>query len=136
MATEFEPPVVIGWGVGIASAILVWLAQRVLGKAAFQTAINDGFAKLTEKLQKEREELRAEIDIERKAIETERRAFNADRIQWSLERTTLLGRIRNLEQFIVSLEAQFGVKYTHSIPEEPGFLPVVLSPGDPNADHS
>jgi hypothetical protein len=36
----------------------LWLANRMLGKAAFQNAINDGFAKLTNEIQEERDALR------------------------------------------------------------------------------
>jgi hypothetical protein len=43
----------------------LWLAQRVLGKAAFQTAMNDGFSKLNDKLQVEMERREKEIAAER-----------------------------------------------------------------------
>lgn len=68
----------------------LWLANRLLGKAAFQTAINDGFAKLTKELQEERDVYRRELTKER--------------IEWAGERATLQGEIRNLMQSIESLK--------------------------------
>ncbi|TXH31616.1 MAG: hypothetical protein E6Q94_07770 [Burkholderiaceae bacterium] len=43
-------------------ALGLWWANRVLGKAAFQTAINQGFEALTNQLQEERSQLLAEIE--------------------------------------------------------------------------
>ena len=68
----------------------LWLANRMLGKAAFQTAINDGFAKLTKELQEERDGYRIELTRER--------------VSWAAERATLQGEIRNLMQSIESLK--------------------------------
>jgi len=57
-----------GWWAAVGGAVTaligalgVWLAQRVLGKAAFQQAINDGFQKLATELRKDNEALRAEL---------------------------------------------------------------------------
>ena len=72
-------------------ALGLWLANRLLGKAAFQTAINDGFAKLTEQLQEERDGYRRSLD--------------AERLSWAGERATLRGEIRNLMQSIESLKS-------------------------------
>lgn len=74
----------------LAGAIGLWLANRLLGKAAFQTAINDGFTKLTQELQEERESLR--------------KTLNEERVSWAAERATLQGEIRNLMQTIESLK--------------------------------
>ena len=74
-------------------ALGLWLANRLLGKAAFQTAINDGFAKLTADLQEERADLRRELDDAR--------------LHWAGERASLQGEIRNLNQTIESLKAWF-----------------------------
>lgn len=107
----------IGWLSGLATAVVgavgLWLAQRVLGKAAFQTAINDGFAKLTTDLQEERDRLRAEIDAERKA-------FVAERLAWSEEKAQLKGRIRQLEQQVQGLEVRAGLTPSNAIEPEPG----------------
>ncbi|HJR83457.1 MAG TPA: hypothetical protein VJ775_05975 [Sphingomicrobium sp.] len=85
-----------GWLTGIATAGLgafgLWLANRMLGKAAFQTAINDGFAKLTKELQHERDALREELKVER--------------LRGEGERASLKGEIRNLMQTIESLKSE------------------------------
>ena len=46
----------------VLGALGLWLANRVMGKAAFQTAINQGFEALTNQLQEERSQLLAEIE--------------------------------------------------------------------------
>lgn len=101
---------VLGWLAGLATATVgavgLWLAQRVLGKAAFQTAINDGFSKLTQDLQEERDRLTKEIA--------------AERIAWADERATLKGRIRQLEQTLASLERRFGIEPSQVLEAEPG----------------
>lgn len=67
----------------IVSAVLgamgLWLANRVMGKAAFQTAINQGFEALTNQLQEERKQLLAEIEMGRARGRAER-AELADKI--------------------------------------------------------
>ncbi len=51
---------------GVASAVFgalgLWWANRIMGKAAFQTAINQGFDALTDQLQEECKQLLAEIE--------------------------------------------------------------------------
>ena len=67
----------------VVSAVLgamgLWLANRVMGKAAFQTAINQGFEALTNQLQEERSQLLAEIEMGRARGRAER-AELADKI--------------------------------------------------------
>ena len=115
---------IISWLAGLTTAAVgalgLWLAQRVLGKAAFQTAINDGFAKLMTDLQEERDRLQREITAERQAVTAERHAVTAERLAWSEERTALKGRIRQLEQQIGSLERMLGVEPSLTIAPEPG----------------
>ena len=81
--------------VGVVSAALgafgVWLASRVMGKAAFQQAINNGFDGLVNRLNEER----AKADI----------AHNAERVAWAAERAQLRGEIINLTQAVESLKA-------------------------------
>lgn len=104
----------IGWLSGLATATVgalgLWMAQRVLGKAAFQTAMNDGFAKLNDKLQ-------AEMDRQNKAFEKERATFTAERIAWSDEKASLKGRIRQLEQTVRSLKLKLGMPADEDEPE-------------------
>lgn len=72
---------------GVASAgltaLLVWLGQRMIGKAAFQTALNNGFAILAT-------ELRKELDDERKLTKE------------------LRTEVRQLQQALESLERRSG----------------------------
>ncbi len=81
--------------VGLLSAGLgafgLWLANRMLGRAAFQTAINDGFAKLTQDLQDERDLLRKELV--------------AERVSRAAKEAELHGAILNLTQTVESLKA-------------------------------
>lgn len=80
--------------VGLVSAGLgafgLWLANRILGKAAFQTAINDGFSRLTADLQEERNALRTELVNER--------------IERAKKEAELTGAILNLTQTVESLK--------------------------------
>ncbi len=69
---------------GVLGAFGLWLANRTLGKAAFQTAMNDGFSKLLDQLQEEREIIRKE--------------FAAYRIISDAERAQLRGEVINLTQ--------------------------------------
>lgn len=106
----------LGWLSGLATATVgalgLWLAQRVLGKAAFQTAINDGFAKLTAELQEERDQLKRELAAEHARIQ-------AERVTWATDRASMLGEIRNLKQLVQSLKALLR-KHGVEIPGEPG----------------
>lgn len=77
----------------------LWLANRLLGKAAFQTAINDGFAKLASAQD------RANAKLEKQ--------LTAERIGWAAERATLQGEIRNLMQAVDSLKSELR---RHGIP--------------------
>jgi hypothetical protein len=85
----------LGWLGGAVTAGLgafgLWLANRTLGRAAFQTAMNDGFSKLTDQLQEERKEMQARWD--------------AERIAWAAERAQLRGEIINLTQAVESLKS-------------------------------
>lgn len=78
---------VIGAGLG---AVGLWLASRLMGKAAFQTAINAGFKELTDQLQEERQ--------------TYRKALDDERIAWAGERAQLRGEIINLTSTIEGLK--------------------------------
>ena len=68
----------------------LWLANRMLGKAAFQTAINTGFKELTSQLQEERDFFRSQLA--------------AERIAWAQERAEYHGEILNLTQALESLK--------------------------------
>lgn len=80
--------------IGVATAALgafgLWLAQRMLGKAAFQTAINSGFEKLTDQLQEERAAMREEMTQER--------------VKSAAVEAQLRGEIINLTQVIEGLK--------------------------------
>lgn len=86
---------ILAAGLTLAGAALgafgLWLANRMLGKAAFQTAINAGFKDLTDQLQEERKSMFAER--------------TAERLAWASERAQLRGEIINLTQAVESLKA-------------------------------
>jgi hypothetical protein len=56
----------------------LWLANRMLGKAAFQTAINTGFKELTDQLQEERRLMREEQAAERLAAASAQAQLRGD----------------------------------------------------------
>lgn len=97
---------VAGFLGAVVGACGLWLANRLMGKAAFQSAINDGFAKLTDQLQEERDGYR--------------KALDAERLTWAGERATLKGEIRNLMQAIESLKAELR---RHGVPIPEGQRP-------------
>lgn len=101
---------------GICAAALVWLGQRMIGKAAFQTALNDGFAKFTQELQEELQASRTERAALRVTLETER-------IQTAGERADLRGEIMNLTQVIEGLK---GILRLHGIPVPAGRPPLTV----------
>lgn len=71
-------------------AFSLWLANRLLGKAAFQTAINNGFQALTNELQEERMALLKQL--------------NEVQVQSASERAELRGEIINLTQVVEGLK--------------------------------
>ncbi|MET3527277.1 hypothetical protein [Phenylobacterium koreense] len=70
--------------------VSLWLANRLMGKAAFQQAINSGFSELTKQLREERDFFRNQLAEER--------------IAWAAERAEANGKILNLTQSIESLK--------------------------------
>lgn len=101
---------VLTWIGGMITAGLgafgVWLASRMLGKAAFQTAINDGFNKLTDNLQEQ--------------LAAERLLSVAESARWLARLELSEGRLRNAEQTIVSLKNELR---RHGIPIPPDTAP-------------
>lgn len=93
-------------GVG---ALGLWLANRLMGKAAFQQAINNGFKDLLDKVNADRDRLTTELHQEKVEAERERHrlaAVLADKeIAAAAERAQLRGEIINLTQVVESLKA-------------------------------
>ncbi len=92
-------------------AVGLWVANRLLGKAAFQTAINDGFAKLTQGLQEERDMYRDQLARER--------------VEHARAEAELRGEIRNLRQTIESLK-NFLRRSGFHVPDDTHALPTPL----------
>lgn len=117
------PPEAVGlWSTltGVFGAALgafgLWLANRMLGKAAFQTAIGDGFMKLTDQLQEERDFFRRQLAEER--------------VAWASERATLNGQINNLTQAVESLKHLL-IRHGIPVPMPHGeFEPMTVIDGD------
>lgn len=99
----------------------LWLANRLMGRAAFQTAINDGFAKLVQEVQEERDVAKRERDAFKSALE-------AERIAWAEERAHLQGELRNVMQVVESLKRLL-VRAGIEIPEPPGAIGREAQPG-------
>ncbi len=85
----------------VIGAFSTWLAHKAVGQAAFQTAINDGFAKLTKELQAERDDLVTRLTATDKAFEEFR--AQAAKAQLSLEK-----EIHELRLTITKLSTQVG----------------------------
>lgn len=85
----------VGAAVGAAG---LWLANRLVGKAAVQSALNSGFQTLFTELQEERALLVATLKEER--IQSDK-----DRVAAATERSELRGEIRNLMQTVESLKS-------------------------------
>lgn len=79
---------------GVIGAVIggfsLWLANRLMGKAAFQQAINSGFSDLTRQVREDRDFFRNQLAEERLA--------------WAAERAEFNGKILNLTQSIESLK--------------------------------
>jgi hypothetical protein len=90
-----EAHTVAGGLAGLATATVggfgLWLANRLLGKAAVQSSLNASFKDFTDQLQEERKEMVAER--------------TAERLAWAAERAQLRGEIINLTQAVESLKA-------------------------------
>lgn len=107
----------LGAAIGAAG---LWLANRLVGKAAVQSALNAGFRDLLEAHQRQNTAL----------VETLRR----ERIEHNTERLELLGEIRNLNQTIRSLRTYLAKHGHEDIPDlGPASTEVVRldSPDDP-----
>lgn len=104
-------------GVGaVIGAFGLWVANRLLGKAAFQQAMNAGFVALMERA----EALHAE----------ERRA-------WHEERLTLHGEIRNLKQTVATLTNSLRRAGVTGLPETEYPDPLIVLPPDVDGgDHA
>jgi hypothetical protein len=102
-------PLWLKYGLGAAIAALgAWLANRLIGKAAWQQSINSGFNNLVVALQAEREALIADFKAERIELTTRleelEKEYEAAKAEAHAERVQLRGEIRNLVQVIRSLE--------------------------------
>lgn len=85
----------VGAAVGAAG---LWLANRLVGKAAVQSALNSGFQTLFTELQEERALLVS-------TLKEERVQSDKDRVAAAAERSELRGEIRNLMQTVESLKS-------------------------------
>ena len=93
---EHYKAIVLASITGVLGVLGVWVANRVLGKAAFQTSINQGFMALLAEVRKEKDELR-------ELVESERIRHDEERSQWRLEKDQLHGEIRQLQQTLESM---------------------------------
>lgn len=83
----------------------MWMANRLMGKAAFRNAIDSGFEKLVDQLQQERSELALMLERERQA--------------WTAERTELvaeIGRLRGEVDCLADYLRQHGITIPANTP--------------------
>jgi hypothetical protein len=95
-AAWFAP--LIGLGSSAVTATALWLAQRVVGKAAWQAAMSAANKDMIDQLQEERKSLREERA-------EERRMWAEERLKWAAERSQLSGDVINLTQALESLKS-------------------------------
>lgn len=116
-------PVLAAFVTGLVS----WAASRLIGKAAFQQAINTGFKDLVDSLRDDHAECHRRLAV----LEEN---YEAARIRGSAERAQLRGEIINLTQIGLSLEKLLrdaGI----DIPERHRYPPILTGmDGDPNGD--
>lgn len=86
-------------GSAVFGAFGLWLANRLMGKAAFQTAINNGFQSLLNELQEERAAMAKQ--------------HNEERVRAAAEHAELRGEIINLTQVVEGLKS---ILRRHGIP--------------------
>jgi hypothetical protein len=83
-------PAVIGVGSALGTAFLAWLGNRLVGKAAIQTAINSSFKELMDQLRQELKETAAERDAARADnLHLQAEIRQKDAIISGFERTTV-----------------------------------------------
>lgn len=80
----FQDPVMTGLAGVLGTGFLAWLGQRLVGKAAIQTAVNQGFKDLMDQMRQElkaaigeRDEARRECAAHEATIEELRRTIHA-----------------------------------------------------------
>lgn len=99
-ATWFAP--VLALGSSMFTAFVLWLTQRLVGKAAWETVVKEMNRDLIDQLQEERKEYMAERTVERLA--------------WAAERQMYRGDILNLTQALESLKSYLRREGIH-VPE-------------------
>jgi hypothetical protein len=98
------------FGSAAVGAFGLWFANRLLGKAAFQEAINNGFSSLLHTLQTERDGLEAEVHALRSDLAKKE-------LQHQIDRDEMRGEIRQLGQMIESLKNHI-VRHGLELPDE------------------
>ena len=83
--------------VAVLTAFVTWFTSRLVGKAAFQQAINDGFKGLVASLQ-------AEHKACHDRLEEMQRLYDDAKIKGAAERAQLRGEIINLTQVVESMK--------------------------------
>lgn len=126
----FSLPLWMKYGLGaLIAALGAWLANRLIGKAAWQQSLNTGFEKLVAALQAERLALVEDFKHERHTLETRLAELEAEyetaKAEAHAERVQLRGEIRNLTQVIRSLESTLRAAGI-PIPEHPAPSAVVF----------
>ena len=102
--------------VALVTGLIAWLANRVVGKAAFQQAINTGFKDLLDTIRAEHQDCQDRLEkLEEK--------YDAAKLRGVSERAQLRGEIINLTQVVLSLAR---ILRHNGIPIPDGQLPTSL----------
>ncbi len=110
---------------GFLGATGLWLANRLVGKAAVQNAIQSGFSSLVSALQKEREELQEERTHLLKNIAELRLQLD----EASLDRENLRGEIRQLKQILESASRPAGKEALVELSKKPADPSAIIELG-------
>lgn len=128
MVTDVESISLPKWFVLISPAfaalvtgLIAWLANRVVGKAAFQQAINSGFKGLLDTLREEHQACQDRLE----ALEEK---YDVAKTRGVAERAQLRGEIMNLTQVVMSLAR---ILRQNGVPIPDGHLPAsIVDSGD------
>lgn len=90
----------LGAGATAAGGILLWMAQRLLGKAAVQTSLNQGFKELMEQMRTELREACHQRDEFKTLLEREREGREGDRLRFNGEMNQLRNMCESMERLL------------------------------------
>lgn len=96
-------------------AALLWMAQRLLGKAAVQTSLNQGFKELMEQMRTELREACHQRDEFKVLLAREREGREADRLRFNGEMSQLRAMCEGMERLLRNAGIEMPLRKTFTI---------------------